>query len=80
MLMPIIDFEKHSAAEQAVDMMPPEIKEAVKQNRAIAGMDRRVRRGDGDLGRRPGNLFEKRGAVRRRSVRRNESGFETDLR
>jgi hypothetical protein len=40
MLAPILDFEKRSATEQAIDSMPPEIKQAVKENRAIEGMDR----------------------------------------
>ena len=40
MLAPVLDFEKHSATEQAIDNMPPEIKQAVKENRAIEGMDR----------------------------------------
>ncbi|HUS06311.1 MAG TPA: hypothetical protein VMZ52_08450 [Bryobacteraceae bacterium] len=40
LLTPILDFEKRSASEQAVESMPPEIKEAVKENRAIEGMDR----------------------------------------
>jgi hypothetical protein len=39
MLAPILDFEKHSATQQAVAEMPPEIQQAVKENRAIEGMD-----------------------------------------
>ncbi|HYP14719.1 MAG TPA: hypothetical protein VEQ63_12400 [Bryobacteraceae bacterium] len=40
MLAPILDFERRSATEQAVDLLPPEIKAAVKEKRAIEGMDR----------------------------------------
>jgi hypothetical protein len=40
MLAPILDFEKHSATEQVMDTLPPEVQKAVKENRAIEGMDR----------------------------------------
>ena len=40
MLAPILDFEKHSATEQAIESLPPEVQKAVKENRAIEGMDR----------------------------------------
>ena len=40
LLEPILDFERRSATEQAVDLLPPEIKAAVKENRAIEGMNR----------------------------------------
>lgn len=40
MLAPILDFEKRSATEQVMDTLPPEIKQAVKDNRAVEGMDR----------------------------------------
>lgn len=40
MLAPILDFEKRSATEQVMDTLPPEIKQAVKENRAVEGMDR----------------------------------------
>ena len=40
MLAPIFDFEKHSAAEQYVSSLPPPIQKAIKENRAIKGMDR----------------------------------------
>jgi hypothetical protein len=40
MLAPILDFEKRSATEQAVESLPPEIQTAVKEKRAIEGMDR----------------------------------------
>jgi hypothetical protein len=40
MLAPIFDFEKHSASEQYVDKLPAPIKKAIKEQRAIEGMDR----------------------------------------
>jgi hypothetical protein len=40
MLAPILDFEKHSAAQQYVDSLPAPIQKAIKENRAIKGMDR----------------------------------------
>lgn len=40
MLSPIFDFEKHSAAEQYVEQLPEPIKKAIKEQRAIPGMDR----------------------------------------
>lgn len=40
MLSPIFDFEKHSAAEQYMDKLPAPIKNAIKEQRAIEGMDR----------------------------------------
>ncbi len=40
LLSPILDFERRSATEQTVEMLPPEIKQAVKENRAIEGMNR----------------------------------------
>ena len=39
MLSPILDFEKHSAAEQYVDNLPEPIKKAIKEQKAIEGMD-----------------------------------------
>ncbi len=39
-LAPVLDFEKHSATEQYVDTLPPEIKQAVTEKRAMEGMDR----------------------------------------
>jgi hypothetical protein len=39
-LAPILDFEKHSATEQYVETLPPEIKAAVASKKAIEGMDR----------------------------------------
>jgi hypothetical protein len=40
MLKPILDFEQRSATEQFVESLPPEIQAAVKEKRAIEGMDR----------------------------------------
>lgn len=40
LLAPILDFERRSATEQAVDLLPPEIKAAVVEKRAIEGMNR----------------------------------------
>jgi hypothetical protein len=40
MLEPIFDFEKHSASEQYVDRLPEPVKKAIKEQRAIEGMDK----------------------------------------
>lgn len=40
MLTPILDFEKRTATEQIIDTLPPEVAQAVKEQRAIEGMDR----------------------------------------
>jgi hypothetical protein len=40
LLTPVIDFEKHSVTEQYVDTLPPEMKKAVTEKRAVEGMDR----------------------------------------
>ncbi|HYZ86148.1 MAG TPA: hypothetical protein VE621_17185 [Bryobacteraceae bacterium] len=40
LLAPILDFEKRSATEQVLDSLPPEIKQAVVDKRAVEGMDR----------------------------------------
>lgn len=39
-LRPVLDFEKHSVTEQYVETLPPPIKKAIKEKRAIEGMDR----------------------------------------
>lgn len=39
-LSTILDFEKRSATEQYVDTLPPEIKTAIKDKKAVEGMDR----------------------------------------
>lgn len=39
-LSPVLDFEKRSATEHYVDTLPPEIQAAVKEKRAVEGMDR----------------------------------------
>ena len=40
MLLPILDFEKHSATENYVDKLPEPVQKAIKENKAIEGMDR----------------------------------------
>jgi len=40
MLAPILDFEKRSATEQFIETLPPEIKQAITDKKAIVGMDR----------------------------------------
>jgi hypothetical protein len=40
MLAPILDFEKHSATENYVDTLPPEIKQAIVEKKPVEGMDR----------------------------------------
>ena len=39
-LAPIFDFEKHSASEQYVEKLPEPIQKAIKEQRAIDGMDK----------------------------------------
>jgi hypothetical protein len=40
MMLPVLDFEKHSATENYVDTLPPEIKQAIAEKKPIEGMDR----------------------------------------
>jgi hypothetical protein len=40
MLAPVLDFQKHSASEQYVDRLPEPVKKAIKEQRAIQGMDK----------------------------------------
>jgi hypothetical protein len=40
MLAPVLDFEKHSATENYVDTLPPEVKTAIAEKKPIEGMDR----------------------------------------
>jgi hypothetical protein len=40
MLAPVLDFEKHSATENYADTLPPEVKTAIAEKKAIEGMDR----------------------------------------
>jgi hypothetical protein len=40
MLAPVIDFDKHSATDQYIDTLPPEIKKAITDKKPIEGMDR----------------------------------------
>lgn len=39
-LTPMLDFEKHSATENFVDTLPPEVQQAIKEKKALEGMDR----------------------------------------
>jgi len=39
LLAPVLDFEKHSAAENYIDTLPPEVQQAIKDKKAIVGMD-----------------------------------------
>ncbi|HEY2844915.1 MAG TPA: hypothetical protein VGJ09_14740 [Bryobacteraceae bacterium] len=39
MLAPVLDFDKHSSAEQYVETLPPETQQAIKEKKAIEGMD-----------------------------------------
>ena len=39
-LLPVLDFEKHSATENYVDTLPPEIKAAISEKKAVTEMDR----------------------------------------
>jgi len=39
-LQPVLDFEKQSATENYVDTLPPEVQAAIKEKKAIEGMDR----------------------------------------
>lgn len=40
LLQPILDFEKRSATESYVETLPPEVKQAIQEKKAIEGMDR----------------------------------------
>jgi len=39
-LTPVLDFEKRSATEQYVESLPPAVQQAIKEKRAVEGMDR----------------------------------------
>lgn len=39
LLAPVLDFEKHSATQNYMDTLPPETQQAIKQKKAIEGMD-----------------------------------------
>ncbi len=39
-LTPVLDFEKRTVTESYIDTLPPEIQKAVKEKRAVEGMDR----------------------------------------
>ena len=38
-LAPVLDFEKHSASENFIDTLPPETQQAIKEKKAVPGMD-----------------------------------------
>ena len=40
LLAPVLDFEKRSATELYADTLPPEVQKAIKEKRALEGMDR----------------------------------------
>lgn len=40
LLVPILDFEKRTATETFVESLPPEVKQAIAEKKAIEGMDR----------------------------------------
>ncbi|HEY7338906.1 MAG TPA: hypothetical protein VH639_28715 [Bryobacteraceae bacterium] len=40
LLAPVLDFDKRSATDQYAETLPPEIKKAVQEKKAIVGMDR----------------------------------------
>jgi hypothetical protein len=40
MLKPVLEFDKTTVTEQYIDTLPPEVKQAVQEKKAIAGMDR----------------------------------------
>ena len=40
MLATVLDFEKHSASENYIETLPPETQQAIKEKKAIEGMDR----------------------------------------
>lgn len=40
LLKPVLDFDPHSATENFVETLPPEIQKAIKDQKAIEGMDR----------------------------------------
>ncbi len=40
MLAPVMDFEKHSVTELYVENLPPEMQKAIREKRALVGMDR----------------------------------------
>jgi hypothetical protein len=40
MLAPVMDFEKHSVTEIYSEILPPEMQKAIREKRALVGMDR----------------------------------------
>jgi hypothetical protein len=39
LLAPVLDFEKHSASENYIDTLPPQTQQAIKEKKAVEGMD-----------------------------------------
>ena len=39
LLAPVLDFDKHSASEDYLENLPPATKQAIKEKKAIEGMD-----------------------------------------
>ncbi len=40
MLAPVLDFEKHTVTENYVEKLPEKVQLAIKENKALVGMDR----------------------------------------
>jgi hypothetical protein len=40
LLAPVLDFDRHSVTEIYSETLPPEMQQAIKQKRALVGMDR----------------------------------------
>jgi hypothetical protein len=40
LLAPVLDFDKHSVTEIYADTLAPEVRDAIRENRALVGMDR----------------------------------------
>jgi hypothetical protein len=40
MLAPVLDFEKHTATDIYAEVLPPEVKAAIKEKKVLEGMDR----------------------------------------
>jgi hypothetical protein len=39
MLAPVLDFDKHTSTENYIDTLPPETQKAIKEKKAVEGMD-----------------------------------------
>jgi hypothetical protein len=40
LLAPVLDFDRHSVTEVYSETLPPEVQQAIKEKRALVGMDR----------------------------------------